>query len=472
MREVLFCCDALQEYFSLGVKNYREVNEMEHEEKLLTIITRNDKKEFKDFIDELHPVDVAILLDSLEDEDLLKFHEMAEDQQMAEFLEQANESFQTRFLKLLNLKAVIKLFSYMSNDDKADILGNLPIRMRKDLLKMMKQSDTIKLEELLGYDEKSAGGIMTTEYIALRGDLTALEALMKVKQIGPKTEVIETIFVLNEKKELVGTADLRDILTAPEGQRLYDIVNENLISVHPEEDQEEVARLVSKYDLKAIPVVNNKSALLGIVTVDDIIDVIVEEQTEDILHLGGVSSEERVDSTLGTSIMKRLPWLFINLATAFMASFTVGLFEDVIVQVVALAAAMPIVAGMGGNAGTQTLSVVIRSIALGEVELKKNWKLVFKEIALGIVNGAATGIVTGLILYLKYGNPYLGLIIFAAMIGNLVIAGFFGFLIPLLLKVAGIDPALASAIFLTTATDVFGFFLFLGLAKSFLAFLV
>ncbi len=313
---------------------------------------------------------------------------------------------------------------------------------------------------------------MTTEYIALRGDLTILDALKKVKQIGPKTEVIETIFVLNEKKELVGTADLRDLLLAPEEHQLYEITDKNMIFVHPEVDQEEVALLVSKYDLKAIPVVNKKNALLGIVTVDDIIDVIVEEQTEDMLRLGGVNEEDRVDSPLLTSVRKRLPWLFVNLATAFLASFTVGLFEDVIAQVVALAAAMPIVAGMGGNAGTQSLSVVIRSIALGELDLKRDWKLIFKEASLGMINGAATGIVTGLILYMKYGNPYLGLIIFVAMIGNLVIAGFFGFLIPLVLKSIGTDPALASAIFLTTATDVFGFFLFLGLAKTFLNFLI
>lgn len=448
------------------------MDEIRKIEVLVEILLKSEKNELEEFTSDMHPVDVAIMLDELDDENLLRFYKLADIEPMAEFLEQAEEEFQIRFLKLLKLQEIIKLFSYMSNDDKADILGNLPFRMRKDLLKMMRHSDTLKLEELLGYDEDSAGGIMTTEYIALRGDLTILEALMKVKQIGPKTEIIETIFVLNEKKELVGTADLRDILVAPEKQQLYEIMDENVISVKPEEDQEEVALLVSKYDLKAIPVVNQKKGLLGIVTVDDIIDVIVEEQTEDMLRLGGVSEEERVDSSLLTSVRKRLPWLFINLGTAFLASFTVGMFEDVIAQVVALAAAMPIVAGMGGNAGTQSLSVVIRSIALGQLELKKDWKLIFKEAALGMINGAATGIVTGIILYMKYGNPYLGLIIFVAMIGNLVIAGFFGFLIPLVLKVVGVDPALASAIFLTTATDVFGFFLFLGLAKTFIGFLI
>lgn len=436
------------------------------------ILLENNKNKLNELISDMHSIDIALILEELEDDSLLSFYRLVDTSLMAEVLEQSSEELQVRILKLLEFDPIVKLFSFMSKDDIVDILGNLPFRMRKDLLKMMRVSDTVQLEELLGYPKDSAGGIMTTEYIALRGDLTSLDALKKVKRIGPKTEVIETIFVLNNAKELVGTVDLRDLLTAPEDQELYEIMDENIIFVYPEVDQEDVALLVSKYDLKAIPVLNQRKSLLGIVTVDDIIDVIVEEQTEDMLHLAGVSEDDRIDNPLLTSVKKRLPWLFVNLATAFLASFTVGLFEDVIAQVVALAAAMPIVAGMGGNAGTQSLSVVIRSITLGELELKKDWRLIFKEAALGMINGAATGIVTGIILFIKYGNPFLGLIIFVAMIGNLVIAGFFGFLIPLVLKLVGADPALASAIFLTTATDVFGFFLFLGLAKAFLGFLI
>lgn len=198
----------------------------------------------------------------------------------------------------------------------------------------------------------------------------------------------------------------------------------------------------------------------------------VEEHTEDMLKLGGVSKEENIDTTLGESIKMRLPWLLINLLTAFLASFTVGIFESTIEQVVALAAAMPIVTGMGGNAGTQTLSIMVRSIALGEIKLKDTFKLLLKEVFLGIINGAVTGALTGIVLYFIYGNMYLGLIIFASMIGNLIIAGFFGFIIPLILKSCHADPALASTIFLTTATDVFGFFIFLGLSKIFLPLLL
>ncbi|MBH1942032.1 magnesium transporter [Mobilitalea sibirica] len=444
----------------------------DRKELLKNLIQEDRKDEILGFLDRMYPIDIATVLEEFDDEYLYKFKSFIPIEQMAEIIEQAGEKFQIRFLKLLHYDEIVTFFAYMSNDDIADILGRLPIKIRKALLTMMKSGDTKQIQELLGYAEDSAGGIMTTEYIALKEDLSIADTLKKIKEIGPKTEVIETIYVLNRKKELVGIADLRDILIAPENQKLMDIMNENVVSVKPEEDQEIVAWLVSKYDLNAIPVVNHRNSLLGIVTVDDIIDVIVEEQTEDILRLGGVSKEERVDSSLFTSIRKRLPWLIINLGTAFLASFTVGLFEDVISQVVALAAAMPIVAGMGGNAGSQTLSLVIRSIALGEISLKKNWKLVFKEISLGVINGAFIGIFTGMILYMRYGNPYLGIIIFAAMIGNLVIAGFFGFLIPLILKVLRVDPALASSIFLTTATDVFGFFLFLGLAKMFLPYLL
>jgi magnesium transporter len=261
-------------------------------------------------------------------------------------------------------------------------------------------------------------------------------------------------------------------LSSADNIKLAEIMDDNLIKVAADVDQEIVAQLVSKYDLTVIPVINKNDILIGIITVDDIIDVIEAENTEDMFKMVGVHEEESIDSPLWKSIKSRLPWMYINLATAFLATFTVNLFESTIAKVVALAAAMPIVAGMGGNAGSQTLSIVIRGIALGEIDFQDNWKLLFKEALIGIINGAATGLVTGIILYLMYGNYYLGLIIFLAMILNLFAAGLFGFLIPLGLKLVGIDPALASAIFLTTVTDVFGFFVFLGLAKLFLPFLI
>lgn len=292
--------------------------------------------------------------------------------------------------------------------------------------------------------------------------------MKKIKEITPKTEYIQTIYVMNSNKKIKGTVDLRDIIIADESLKLEDIAEENFIYVEPELDQEEVARIVSKYDLNAVPVLNNSKRMLGIIMVDDIVDVLVEEQTEDILKMGGVAKEETLDSTLLESIKMRLPWLLVNLITAFLASLTVKAFENTIAKVVALSAIMSIVTGMGGNAGTQTVSIIIRNLAIGKVKFKEVGHLILKEVILGLINGAVIGLVTGVIVTIIYHNIYLGLIIFLAMIGNLIISGFFGLVIPIVLEKLKIDPALSSSIFLTTATDVLGFFLFLSLASIFL----
>ncbi len=458
----------------IEVKN--EEVDKEREEKvhqsLLQALETKDADSVKLLAEDAHPVDLALALEDLSDDDILYFTSLLTDEKLADIIEQADEDVQNHVMKIMEITRIMQVFQFMSKDDIVDILGNMSVDRRKDIVNLMKTGDQKIIRNLLGYEANTAGGIMTTEYISVRNTLTVSQALAKVKDIAPKTEEINTIYVLNEKKQLVGIVSLRELLVAHNSDIINDIMEDNVISVEPETDQEEVARLVSKYDLHAIPVVNKRKGLLGIITVDDIIDVIEEENTEDMLKLGGVSKEENVDSTLWESIKMRLPWLMVNLFTAFLAAATVSLFEDTISKVVALAAAMPIVAGMGGNAGTQTLAIVVRGIALGDIEWRGNKLRIVKEILVGVLNGAATGLVAGLVIYLMYGNLYLGIIIFVAMIANLVIAGFFGFLVPVILKALNADPAVASSIFITTATDVFGFFVFLGLAKTFLPYLL
>ena len=336
----------------------------------------------------------------------------------------------------------------------------------------MMEDDRKIIRTLLNYPEDSAGGIMTTAYIALDEKLTVEQGMRRIRQIANKSEVIETIYIVDYSQSLVGVANLRDFLTAKKDDLLKDIMKVNPIYVHPEDDQEYAAKLVSKYDLNAIPVVNNRGSILGIITVDDIIDVIVQEYNEDILELGGVSSEENLNTTLWDSIRLRLPWLLVNLLTAFVASMTVKAFEGTIAKVVALSATMTIVTGMGGNAGSQTQSILVRQLSQDDVSLRKYAKSFIKEIMLGVVDGAINGLITGIIVSVIYHNIYLGLIIFIAMIGNLVVAGVFGFLVPVALKRLGADPAVSSSIFITTATDVLGFFIFLGLAQLFLPLLM
>lgn len=352
-----------------SVEEKQEELEERVENELISALNRKDKDAVLKLVEDSHPIDLAYALEEASDSDIVFLATILPDQQMAEIIEQADDELQVRIMKLFDLNKIIRIFQHMSKDDIVDILGDMPANRRKELVKLMKSSDQEVIRNLLGYGESTAGGIMTTEYISMRNSLTVSQALEKVKEIAPKTEELNILYVLNEKKQLVGTVSLRELLVAKNYDTLNDIMEDNVISVEPEADQEDVARLVSKYDLHAIPVVNKRKGMLGIITVDDIIDVIEEENTEDMLKMGGVSKEEDVDSTVLESVKLRLPWLLINLVTAFLASSVVSLFEDTISQVVALAAAMPIVAGMGGNAGTQTLAVVVRGLALGDIKL-------------------------------------------------------------------------------------------------------
>lgn len=423
-------------------------------------------------LDDVTTVDLALQLSDYDDESLQKLCQKLGDEELARILEESELKTQLRIVEFLNNKRILKLFSYMSKDDIVDILGETNVGKAKELINLMKEGDKKIIKQLLGYRDDCAGGIMTTEYIAINSNLIIRDTIKKIKEIAPKTELIDTIFVVNRNKELIGTAELRDILVAPEEQKLQEITNEHFVYVEPETDQEEVALIASKYDLTAIPVLNKKKAMLGIITIDDIVDVLVEEQTEDVLKMGGVAKEETLDSTIWESVKLRLPWLFINLLTAFLASMTVKSFENTIAQVVALSSIMSIVTGMGGNTGTQTVSIIIRNIAMGKVDLKDAFYLIKKQILVGMINGAVIGIVTGIIICIIYGNIYLGIIIFVAMIANLVISGICGTLIPLILRKLKIDPALSSSIFLTTVTDVLGFFIFLSLANLFLPYLI
>lgn len=308
-----------------------------------------DENETKltDINEDVRIIDLAHNMSDFDEEEIKEQCEKLADEQLAKILEQCDEKVIKIITKIVNNKRLLNIFEYMAKDDIVDILGIMDIGDAKELIKMMKQSDKETIQKLLGYKEDSAGGIMTTEYISLYNTLTVKEALIKIKEIVPKTELIDTIFIMNDRKQLIGTVELRDILVAKEDEKLISITNTNFIYVEPEEDQEQVANIASKYDLNVVPVLNKRKILLGIITIDDIVDVMVEEQTEDVLKMGGVAKEETLDSSLGQSIKMRFPWLFINLLTAFLAAATVKAFESTIAKVVALSSIMSIVTRNG-----------------------------------------------------------------------------------------------------------------------------
>ena len=425
-----------------------------------------------DKLDDITSVDLANELSSFDDEEIKVLCYKLDDEMLARVLEEAEFKNQNRIIKYLNNDRILRVFKYMSKDDIVDILGDINIGTAKDLINRMQEGDSSVIKELLGYEDDTAGGLMTTEYISLYSDMLVHNVMQRIKSIASETEYIDTIYVINKEKELIGTVKLRDLLMASEEETLQKICDKHFVYVRPETDQEEVAGLVSKYDLKAIPVLNNKHSMLGIITIDDIMDVVSEETTEDIMKMGGVSKIEEIDSRISKKIGLRLPWLVINLITAFLAALTIKLFESTIAQVVALSSIMSMVTGMGGNAGTQTVSVIVRNIAMGKIKLKGSLKVLMKQFVVDLFNGIVIGLITGIAVYAIYHNVYLGIIIFLAMIANLIISGFCGTIIPLLLAKMKIDPALSSSIFLTTATDVLGFFIFLSLANIFLPHLI
>lgn len=422
--------------------------------------------------DELKLIDIAKTLSEYEDNQIVLLCTALTDEKLAMVLEHADENIQLKIISYLTNEKILKIFGYMQKDDIADILGMLKIYKRKELLNLMIEGDRKILTSLLGYKEDSAGGIMTTEFIIFKQEMTIKDTLKEIKKMAPKNELLDTLFISDNTRKVVGTVELRDVLINDNNTILADISSNNFISVEPEVDQEEVAAMFRKYDLTVLPVVNKKQIILGIITVDDVMDVMVEEQTEDILKMGGVAKEETLNSTFWDSVKLRLPWLVINLLTAFLAALTVKAFEGTIAKVVALSSTMSMVTGMGGNAGTQTVSIIIRNIAMGNIELKDALPQLKKEILLGLVNGLVIGIITGIVVGMIYQSVYLGIIILLAMVGNLIVSGIFGLLVPLVLQKLKVDPALSSSIFLTTATDVLGFFIFLSLANLFISYLV
>ena len=365
---------------------------------------------------------------------------------------------------------IARLLHHLPSDDAAAIIDNLPEALSGAVLELIEKRPGDEVGELLEYDEQTAGRIMNPKVFALSEDMTAAEAITAL-QGSRDVEMVFYLYVVDVRRHLVGVISLRRLLLVPPATPLKRIMTTDLTSVRTDTDQEEVARLVASYNLLAIPVVDEENKLVGVITVDDVIDVIKDEATEDVYRLAGVAGDDRVFSTAAESLRKRVPWLEVNLVTAFFAASVVALFEGRIRELPLLAVFMPVVAGMGGNAATQTLTIVVRGIALGELTWANSRKALFKEAAVGIGNGLACGLVGWLVVWLWKGDFWLGGILCAAMIINMFVAATAGTLIPLALRAMKVDPALASSVFITTLTDVFGFASWLGLGTLFIKYL-
>ncbi len=368
-------------------------------------------------------------------------------------------------LREASLERVLKIINFLESDEIADLINLLPPKNKFDVIEQFKKHDPRQVLGLVNMRSDTAGGLMKTELVAGSSAMTVREFTesLRITFTGgiPRSA---NVYVVGAGGKFLGAFNFNKLYTSRPETLLQELMSKRHRPVRIDQDQEEVVRQFDAQDAVELAVVDRGGALVGRITADDIIDVMRTEFSEDIYRLAGVFGNERADDPYKLKVSRRLPWLYVNLLTAVLAAFVVSLFTNVIDRFVILAAYMPIIAGMGGNAATQTLGVTIRAIALDELTALNTWRVILKEVFAGILNGAATGLVTGFLAYLYSQNLTLSVVIFAAMTFNLFIAGLGGSVIPLVMKALKIDPALASTVFVTTLTDVFGFFSFLGLA--------
>ena len=444
-----------------------ELNEKDLLERLLNYT----QEELEEKIEDIHPADVLDLLHDNED-DFFKILKRSPDWFIAAILEEEEDEEKYEILKKFSENKQKKILGEMSSDELTDLVGALDEEETRSVLKKINEEDRKDVYKLLSYEPDTAGGIMATEFVSIRENKTIEKTLKYLQKEAPDAESAYYLYVINKENVLKGVVSLRDIVCNDFDTKISEITNTNVISVPYYMDQEEVAIKFEKYGFMTMPVVDENNKILGIVTVDDIVEVMQEETTEDIHRLGGVDEEEKVDGSLRDSIKSRLPWLIVNLITAILAASVVGAFEGTISQVVTLATFMPIVAGMGGNAGTQSLTIVVRGIALGELDKDNGMRIFIKELLVGLTTGVVIGAIIAVLGFIWERNFVFGIVIGLAMILNMMVATISGFIVPVILKKLKVDPALASAVFVTTVTDVLGFFFFLGLATMFISYLI
>ncbi len=428
-----------------------------------------DENVLKALLEEYHASEIAILFESLTEEARERIINILPAEVASEVISEMDaEIHPEKLLEKLHPERRSEIFEELDYDDATDIISQLPQESQDEILGRLDAEDASHIRNLLSYDEDTAGGLMNTRVIKVNSSLTKKEALEEVIRQSEEIEEFYTINVIDNYNRLKGIVSLKDIIKSKNTVHIRELVNEDFVYVKANTDQEEVAKLLSQYNLSSIPVVDDEMHLLGRITFDDVIDVMEEENTEDILKISGVSEDEELSGNWKEAVRSRLPWLVINLGTAFLASSVIRYFEPTISKLVILSGYMTMIAGMGGNAATQALAVTVRRISLNDLTDNQAYRTVLKEVTVGLINGAANGLIVFVFAIIYDSNVMLGLVIFLAMTGNLVIAGITGASIPLLLKRVGIDPAIASSIIITTFTDVFGFLLLLGLASRLL----
>lgn len=442
-------------------------------ENLKRLLRRRAYNHTRNLLAKTHPADIAALFRMFDEPTQQKIFELTEaSERKAQVLSYLDGDLLPNALSVLDNSRLIDVMMEVSPDDLADILAELPEDLRKKILKGIEDKDQEEVEDLMTYGEQSAGGIMSPDFLAMNVETTAEEAIAKLRQLSEEVEMAFYIYVVNEKQELVGVLSLRELVTCPSDTNLGQLMETKVVSVHTEDDQEYAAMLVSRYDLLAIPVTDHSGKLMGIITVDDVIDVLREEATEDMLRLAG-AGEHLVDvMSVGKNFKRRLPWLFITWIGQAAAALIIGYFEPTMRAVVPLAAFLPMIVGMAGNVGTQSTTIVVRALATGRVDFSQIWQTLGREMLVGLFLGFLYGALLGAFGFLQFLNEpainslALGGVIAVSLLGSMLLAVSISTLLPFLLNRLRLDPAVATAPFVTTVTDVLGILLYLAIASA------
>ena len=431
---------------------------------------KKNKRQSKDMLAKVATTDMIDELSTLKNKALKKIVLEIDNEDLAKLLREGDIYFCRKLLACLNDDRLIEVFKYLKVDDITDNIGYLKVSRRKRLLDKFSSTNAETIIELLGYDAESAGGIMTTDYITVPVASTIFDVYQKVREIGPVTEVIDEIYVVDSSNGLLGKLNIRALFMFANTEEIKYIMEKEVLHVSPNDDREQVAIFAAKNNLLNVPVVDRNNVILGVITSDDILDNMYLEQTEEVLNLGGVINNGSLDTSLKKSLIKRVPWLIVNLFSVFIAAFVISMFDNEIEKFVGLAMVMPVIAGMGGNSGNQVLAITIRSIALGRLNLKEHWTRLFGEMMIAVINGSFLGLIAAGVFYIKYKSIKFSVVILISMICNFILANSIGLLFPLILKQMKIDPASGSSILLTAFTDSMGFLIFLSLSRLLLNF--
>ncbi len=424
--------------------------------------------DIRDLIGDLHPADIAVILESLPPDERIRVWDQIPLDLLGEVLTEVNDGVRAYLVEKGDTDLIAHAISTLDIDDIADLVPSLPDDVIRNVLFTSGDHSQAELDAILAYPEDTAGGLMDFDTITIRANIPISVVLRYLRLRGELPDNTDKLFIVNRDGKFTGSIVTTDLLTNDPDTRVRSLADTDPVKFNVNDSDEDVAAAFERYDLVSAPVINDDDELVGRVTIDDVVDVIREQSEHAILAQAGLKDEEDIFAPVIKTTRSRALWLGVNLITALLASWVIGQFESTIEKLVALAVLMPIVASMGGNAGTQTMTLVIRGLATDTIGPHNAWRVLRKEFSVGVLNGVLWAVVTGSIAYLWFGDYQLGLIVGTAMIINLIASAIAGAFIPVFFEKVGIDPALASGVALTTVTDVVGFFAILGLAAVFL----